>query len=157
MLSVQVFGPGGTYRNTAPEYFGLMGVAHEPLRRRHSGKGRAVPERPPVDPYSLLRFVAPWPHQRSRVSLKARAQSGLVIGKSMNHAQEQEHFAQADRHLAELKAHIVRQSLILRRTLAEGRRLLVAKSTLQALEGSLRIFEKRCELILDQLKRPPSE
>src|SRR5262249_62221884 len=27
MLSVQVFGPGGRDRNTAPEYFGLMGVA----------------------------------------------------------------------------------------------------------------------------------
>ena len=45
-----LFGPGGHDRNTAPEYFGLMGVAHGPLRRRHSGRGRAVPERPPVDP-----------------------------------------------------------------------------------------------------------
>ena len=27
-----------------------MGVAHGPLRRRHSGKGRAVPERTPVNP-----------------------------------------------------------------------------------------------------------
>jgi hypothetical protein len=27
MLSVQVFGAGGNNRNTAPEYFGLMGVA----------------------------------------------------------------------------------------------------------------------------------
>src|SRR6516225_2280907 len=27
-----------------------MGVVHWPLRRRHSGKGRAVPARPPVDP-----------------------------------------------------------------------------------------------------------
>src|SRR5207244_10372608 len=34
-----------------------MGVVHGPLRRRHSGKGRAVPERPPVDPYSLLRLA----------------------------------------------------------------------------------------------------
>jgi hypothetical protein len=41
MLSVQVFGPGGRDRNTAPEYFGSMGVAHGPLRRRHSGKGSA--------------------------------------------------------------------------------------------------------------------
>src|SRR6266446_8787870 len=31
--------PGGHDRNTAPEYFGLMGVAQGPLRRRHSGKG----------------------------------------------------------------------------------------------------------------------
>jgi hypothetical protein len=53
MLSVQVFGPGGHDRNTAPEYFGLTGVAHGPLRRRHSGKGRAVPERRPVDPLLL--------------------------------------------------------------------------------------------------------
>jgi ABC transporter substrate binding protein len=34
-----------------------MGIAHGPLRRRHSGKGRAVPERPPVDPYSLRRLA----------------------------------------------------------------------------------------------------
>jgi len=58
MLSVQVFGPRGRVRNTAPEYFGSMGVAHGPLRRRHSGKGRAVPERPPVDPnHSSARCV----------------------------------------------------------------------------------------------------
>jgi hypothetical protein len=31
-----------------------MGGEYGPLRRRHSGKGRAVPERQPVDPYSLL-------------------------------------------------------------------------------------------------------
>jgi len=76
----------------------------------------------------------------------------------MNRDQEQEGLAQADRHMAELKARIVRQRLILRRMLAEDRRLLVAKSTLQALEESLRIFGKHCEQILDQLKRVrPSE
>lgn len=75
----------------------------------------------------------------------------------MNHDQEHEHLTQADRHMAELKARIVRQRLILGRTLAEGRRLLVAKSTLQALEESLRIFGKHCGLILDQLKRGSSE
>jgi hypothetical protein len=55
--------------------------------------------------------------------------------------------------MAELKARIVRHRLILGRMLAEGRRLLVAKSTLQALEESLGIFGKHCGLILDQLKR----
>src|SRR5262249_53701747 len=39
-----------------------MGVAHGPLRRRHSGNGRAVPERTPVDPIrsfvSLRRSLA---------------------------------------------------------------------------------------------------
>ena len=73
----------------------------------------------------------------------------------MDRAQLQEHLAQADRHMAELKARIARQRLILGRTL--GRRLLVAKSTLQALEGSLHKFGEHCELILDQLKRPPYE
>jgi hypothetical protein len=91
--------------------------------------------------------------------LKAPAQSGLFVArrKSMNRDQEQEHLAQAHRHMAELKARIVLQRLILGRTLAEGRRLLVAKAMLQALEESLRIFGKRCELTLDQLKRGPSE
>src|SRR6516164_3015502 len=58
MLSVRYSGPGGHDRNTAPEYFGLMGVAHGPLRRRHSGKGRAVPERLPVDPYFVMRALS---------------------------------------------------------------------------------------------------
>ena len=75
----------------------------------------------------------------------------------MDRAQLQEHLAQTDRHMAELKARIGRRRLILARTLAECRRLLVAKSTLQALEGSLHKFGEQCELILDQLKRPPSE
>ena len=75
----------------------------------------------------------------------------------MNRDQEQEDLAQADRHMAELKAHIVRQRLILGRTLAESRRLLVAKSTLQGLERSLHVFGEHCELILDQLKRQPSK
>src|SRR5262249_32343585 len=35
-----------------------MGVAHGPLRRRHSGKGRAVPERLPVDPYFVMRALS---------------------------------------------------------------------------------------------------
>src|SRR5215813_5732190 len=42
-----------------------MGVAHGPLRRRHSGKGRAVPERLPVD--RSLRFcgcTCPCPARR---------------------------------------------------------------------------------------------
>jgi hypothetical protein len=55
--------------------------------------------------------------------------------------------------LAELKAHIVRQRLILGRTLAEGRRLLVAKSTLQALEGSLHIFGSIVSCAVNQRRK----
>jgi hypothetical protein len=75
----------------------------------------------------------------------------------MDRAPLQEHLAQADRHMAELKARIGRRRLILGRRLAECRRLLVANSTLQALEGNLHKFEEHCELILDQLKRRPSK
>jgi hypothetical protein len=42
----QLFGPGG---NTLPS-IGSTGGECGLLRRRHSGKGRAVPERLPVDP-----------------------------------------------------------------------------------------------------------
>src|SRR5262245_34709172 len=56
-------GPGGHDRNTAPEYFGLTGAADGPLRRRHSGKGRAVPERPPVDPPSLANQSGGYRHE----------------------------------------------------------------------------------------------
>ena len=46
MLRGQLFGPGG---NTTPEFW-IDGRPIRAARRRHSGKGRAVPERPPVDP-----------------------------------------------------------------------------------------------------------
>jgi hypothetical protein len=45
-LRGQLFGPGG---NTTPEYW-IDGGDCGLLRRRHSGKGREVPERLPVDP-----------------------------------------------------------------------------------------------------------
>src|SRR5262245_33135697 len=97
MLSIPAFGPGGHDRITAPEYFGLMGVAHGPLRRRHSGKGRAVPERLPVDPnHSSSRCV-----QRGR-GCSCPCSTTSRISLSMNRAQLQEHLAQADRHMAEL-------------------------------------------------------
>jgi len=47
MLSGHLFGPGG---NTTPEDIGSMGGEYGPLRRRHSGKGRAVPGRCPSIP-----------------------------------------------------------------------------------------------------------
>jgi len=46
MLKGQLFGPGG---NTTLEYW-IDGRRVRAAARRHSGKGRAVPERLPVDP-----------------------------------------------------------------------------------------------------------
>jgi hypothetical protein len=60
----------------------------------------------------------------------------------MNRAGEQQHLDQAYRHIAELKAHIVRQRAIVKYALDTGQRSEMAESLLDALEGSLRIFEK---------------
>jgi hypothetical protein len=77
--------------------------------------------------------------------------------KSMNRAQEQKHLAQANRHIAELTVQIVRQRVIVKYALETGQRSEMAESLLDALEGSLRIFEKHRVLILGQLLRQPSE
>jgi hypothetical protein len=63
-----------------------------------------------------------------------------VACKSMNHAQK--YLAQANWHIAELTVQIVRQRVIVKHALATGQRSAMAQSLLDALEGSLRIFEK---------------
>jgi hypothetical protein len=67
------------------------------------------------------------------------------------------HLAQANRYIAEIKADIARERVILEHALDAGHPLEVAESMLHALEGALRIFEKHRQLVLDQLKRAPSE
>jgi hypothetical protein len=73
----------------------------------------------------------------------------------MNRAQE--HLVQANGHIAELKVQIVRQRVIVKYALDTGQRSEMAESLLNALEGSLCIFEKHRGLILSQLLRQPSE
>ena len=60
----------------------------------------------------------------------------------MNRAQEQRHLAQANGHIAELKVQIVRQRAIVKYALDTGQRSEMAESLLDALEGSVRLFEK---------------
>jgi hypothetical protein len=69
----------------------------------------------------------------------------------------QEHLAQANGQIAELKVQIVRQRVIVKYALDTGQRSEMAESLLDALEGSLRTFEKHREMILSQLLRQPSE
>ena len=57
MLSVQVFGPWGIRSEYRYRIFWIDGRRTRPAAKVHSGKGRAVPERPPVDP-GRLRFAA---------------------------------------------------------------------------------------------------
>jgi len=84
-----------------------------------------------------------------KVKLPAR-----VACKSMNRVQEQKHhLALANRHIAELTVQIVRQRIIVKQALDTGQRSAMAESLLDALEGSLRLFEKHRVLILGQLQR----
>ena len=58
----------------------------------------------------------------------------------MNHARN--YLAQANRHIAELTVQIARQRVIIKDALDRGQRLEMAESLLDALEGSLHLFEK---------------
>jgi hypothetical protein len=78
-----------------------------------------------------------------------------VRANPLNRAQEK-HLAQANRHIAELTVQIVRQRVIVKHALDTGQPSEIAESLLHALEESLGAFEKHRELVLDQLKRRPS-
>ena len=76
----------------------------------------------------------------------------------MNRVQEQKHhLALANRQIAELTVQIVRQRIIVKQALDTGQRSAMAESLLDALEESLRLFEKHRVLILGQLQRQRSE
>jgi hypothetical protein len=61
----------------------------------------------------------------------------------MKRVQEQKHhLAQANRQIAELTVQIVRQRVIVKHALDTGQPSEMAESLLDALEGSLRLFEK---------------
>jgi hypothetical protein len=72
----------------------------------------------------------------------------------MNHAQKQ--LAQANRQIAELTVQIVRQRVIVKHALDTGQHSEMAESLLDALEGSLRIFEKHRIFLLGCSVNHPS-
>jgi hypothetical protein len=71
----------------------------------------------------------------------------------MHRPQEEKHLAQADGHIAELKARIDRQRISLKRIIERGEPSATAESFLHALEESLRIFEKHREMIIQKLRQ----
>jgi hypothetical protein len=75
MLSGHLFGPGG---NTTPEDIGSMGGEYGPLRRRHSGKGRAVPGRCPSIP-SRCSFRCARPIYAAGFSAVVPAHAGRLL------------------------------------------------------------------------------
>jgi len=71
----------------------------------------------------------------------------------MNHAEK--YLAQANQHIAELTVQIARQRVIVKDAFDRGQRSEMAESLLDALEGSLRIFEKhRIFLLSCNVNRP---
>jgi hypothetical protein len=73
----------------------------------------------------------------------------------MNHAQK--YLAQANRQIAELAVQLARQRIIVKHALDTGQRSEMAESLLDALEGSLRIFEKHRIFLLSSSVNHPSE
>jgi hypothetical protein len=71
--------------------------------------------------------------------------------------QEQEHLAQADWHVSQMKTHIVRQRIRVQYARDTGQSSELPDSMLHALEASLYAFERHRDLIVSELKRRFSE
>ena len=69
----------------------------------------------------------------------------------MDHNQERNHLAQADRHIAQAKNYVARQRLIIDRLMATGRPTDHARLTLAAFEGTLQALERHRAIILTTL------
>jgi hypothetical protein len=65
---------------------------------------------------------------------------------------ERKLLVETDRRIAECKEHIAKQRDLIERALEQGRSTEVAEATLEALETSLRTFEKERQRLLDRLK-----
>jgi hypothetical protein len=65
---------------------------------------------------------------------------------------ERKHLLETDRHIDECKEYIAKQRELIERAIQRGRSTKVAETTLEALEASLREFERRRQLLLDRLK-----
>ena len=83
-------------------------------------------------------------------SREAGVRGGL--GKRAVTELERKHLVETDRHIAECKAHIATQREFIERAIQQGRSTEVTETTLEALETSLRLFERQRQLLLDRLQ-----
>jgi hypothetical protein len=79
-----------------------------------------------------LEIAPTFQDEERRATLLGQAQTWLRLA----------HLAQANRQIAELAVQLARQRVIVKHALDTGQRIEMAESLLDALEGSLRIFEK---------------
>jgi hypothetical protein len=69
----------------------------------------------------------------------------------MDPDQESKHLVQADRHITEVKKHILRQRVLVQKAIKTGQPSVEAQSMLEVLQASLRALEKHRQLILAAL------
>jgi hypothetical protein len=92
--------------------------------------------------------VAPaFQDEEARATLLGQAQAWLRLA----------HLAQANRQIAELAVQIARQRVIVKHGLGTGHPSEMAESLLDALEGSLRLFEKHRIFLLSCSALPPAD
>jgi hypothetical protein len=98
---------------------------------------------------------------RSLAGLAQDEESGLCsgdprsrggLGKRAVTELKRKHLVETDRHIAECKNYIAKQRELIERAIQRGRSTEVAETTLEALETSLREFERQRRLLLDRLK-----
>jgi hypothetical protein len=65
---------------------------------------------------------------------------------------ERKHLVETDRRIAESKAHIAKQRDLIESAIQRGRSTEVAEATLEALETTLRTFERQRRVLLDRLQ-----
>jgi hypothetical protein len=86
-----------------------------------------------------LQIAPTFQDEERRAILLGQAQAWLHLA----------HLAQANRHIAELTVEIVRQREIVKHAIHTGQQSEIAESLLEALEGSLRLFEKHRIFLLN--------
>ena len=72
----------------------------------------------------------------------------------MTDAQGERHLVQADRHIAELKVHIIQQRALMQRIVEAGQSTELAESMLETLDGNLYSLERHRKFILSRLMKP---
>jgi acetyl/propionyl-CoA carboxylase alpha subunit len=80
------------------------------------------------------------------------ARGGGGLGERPVTELERKHLAETDRRIAECEAYITKQRELIERAIQQGRSTEVAEATIEALEASLRTFERQRQRLLDRLK-----
>jgi|SRR5262249_4513113 len=85
-------------------------------------------------------------------SAGGEARGGRGLGKKGVTELERKQLVETDRHIAQCEAYIAKQRDLIERAMQQGRSTEVAEETLEAIEASLRAFERQRRLLLDRLK-----